>query len=39
MNSEQSGVFVISANPYTLLLCIVQTLCEYYIAKNVVEVD
>ena len=39
MNSEQSGVFIIPPNPYTLLLRIVYTLSEYYISQNVVEVN
>ena len=38
MNSEQSGVFIIPPNPYTLLLRIVQTLCEDNISQNVVKV-
>jgi hypothetical protein len=39
MNSEQSGVFIIPPNPYTLLLRIVQTLSEDNVSQDVVEVD
>ena len=38
MNSEQSGVFVISPNTNTLLLRIVHTLSEDYVSQDVVEV-